>query len=732
MYFGGPGFEEGRAVATDAAGNFYVVGSSASSPGLPGQFLLKFNSAGALLYTVPISGRVYDVATGTGGSAYVVASRQIATEVYAMKVTSSGAIEYISDIPGLAINFSGFERPAIAAGITGNAVVVGRSTFGTVGVPQTNVGPLGDEDAVAVMLDPRGVLTSATFIGGSGADAAAEVAVDFSGSIYVVGRTRSADFPATPGVVRRPVPAGTCRFPSTPCDDAFLVKLGAQGALVFATYYGGIGGDRATAVGVDRGGGVYVVGNANSPDLQVVRAVQPTSPLCPSDPLFCSPSPFVVRYDRTASALTFATYLAGTVSTIANGIAVDPSGNAYVVGVNRGNDFPLLLATQPDNHGGPMVVSDDSGQTWLPSSNLRANRLQAIAWTTDAQPIVYAASDRGLFLSADHGLTWTKRTTFPTRFVSALAIDPVTSQTLYAAIANEGPFPSPDRPGDLLKSVDGGESWVSIGNGLSELARAFVGSIAVAPSQPSTLYIAAGGSRVYASDDGGSTWRGGTEEGYAVGVHPANALRVYATGRNSIKVSTDGGNTWRTTGSGAGIGYPERTGIIVVNPAQPSQVYVGLNNGLARSNDAGETWERFPLGYFDTPYHVAIDPASPGDVWVAKRHISRLDAGSSTFTVVETRFPFTELISLHNGRLLGSQTWNPTGFVTAFNQSGTMLWSTFLGGNFADSVNSVSAQAGSISVVGTTQSAIWPLAAAGPYPYGGANDLFIARYFLGM
>ena len=95
---------------------------------------------------------------------------------------------------------------------------------------------------------------------------------------------------------------------------------------------------------------------------------------------------------------------------------------------------------------------------------------------------------------------------------------------------------------------------------------------------------------------------------------------------------------------------------------------------------------------------------------------------------MEKRFPFTEFISLHSGRLLDSQTWAPTGFVTAFDQSGTMLWSTYLGGNFADSVNSVSAQAGSISVVGTTQSAIWPVAEAGPYPYGGANDLFVARY----
>ena len=119
MYFGGPGFEDGRAVAT-AGGNFYVVGSSSSSPGLPGQFLLKFNSAGTLLYTVAITGRAYDVATGPGGSAFIVASRQLATEVYAMKVTSSGSIEYIADIPGLAINFSGFERPAIAAGTSGD------------------------------------------------------------------------------------------------------------------------------------------------------------------------------------------------------------------------------------------------------------------------------------------------------------------------------------------------------------------------------------------------------------------------------------------------------------------------------------------------------------------------------------------------------------------------------------------------------------------------------------
>jgi hypothetical protein len=196
MYFGGSGSESARAIATDAAGNSYVVGSTSSTTGFPapgipspGSYLLKFDSAGALQYAVPVSGTVYDVATTPDGGAVVVASRTQFADVYVMKVTGSGSAGYQTDIPGLTMSAPYPERAAIAAGPVGHVAVAGRSAGGSFGVPPRTVGPAGGEDAVVVMLDPQGTITSVTLIGGTGADAGADVAMDASGGIYVAGRT---------------------------------------------------------------------------------------------------------------------------------------------------------------------------------------------------------------------------------------------------------------------------------------------------------------------------------------------------------------------------------------------------------------------------------------------------------------------------------------------------------------------------------------------------------------
>jgi hypothetical protein len=285
MYFGGDGQDGGQKIATDAGGNTYVLasiqsGASGPAPGLPAPYLLKFNVAGALQYTVPIIGGAYDVAAAPDGTAFVVGTRMF--QIYVMKVTSSGSVAYTTDLPGLTVVPSQAERPSIAAAPSGDVVVAGRweSGIGSFGT----IGPTGGEDAVVMMLDASGAVTSTWAIGGSKADAAADVAVDSAGSIYVVGRTRSEDFPMTPNAVRPPSAALVCDV--TPfadsCDNAFVVKLDGRGGLVFATYYGGSRAERAIAVGVDRTRGVYIAGTTASRNFPVVRAVQPASTVCPS------------------------------------------------------------------------------------------------------------------------------------------------------------------------------------------------------------------------------------------------------------------------------------------------------------------------------------------------------------------------------------------------------------------------------------------------------------------
>src|SRR5205823_5639947 len=95
-------------------------------------------------------------------------------------------------------------------------------------------------------------LVYCTYLGGSGDEAFAGIAVDGFGNAYVTGGTASTNFPTTLGAYQR-VLGGP--------SDAFVTKLNAAGtALVYSTYLGG-GGDFGLGIAVDAAGNAYVVGD---------------------------------------------------------------------------------------------------------------------------------------------------------------------------------------------------------------------------------------------------------------------------------------------------------------------------------------------------------------------------------------------------------------------------------------------------------------------------------------
>jgi hypothetical protein len=132
------------------------------------------------------------------------------------------------------------------------------------------VQPQHDRDgwlhAFVVKFAPEGgAMIYGTYLGGSGRDMGAAIAVDTAGAAYVTGKTDSSDFPTVNAI--QPALHGA--------TDAFISKLSPDGAsLVHSTFLGGGAQDDGRAIAVDLMGAAYVTGYTASTDFPTVNALQ--------------------------------------------------------------------------------------------------------------------------------------------------------------------------------------------------------------------------------------------------------------------------------------------------------------------------------------------------------------------------------------------------------------------------------------------------------------------------
>ena len=308
-YLGGSNGDEGLGIAVDSSGNAYVTGwtSSTNYPttnafqaatgGLQDAFVTKLNAAGsALVYSTYLG--------GSGGE-------------------------------------TGF---GIAVDSSGNAYVTGQtqsSNFPTANAFQAANGNPGfsPADAFVAKLNAAGsALVYSTYLGGSGNDWGAGIAVDASGNAYVTGTTYSTNFPTANAFQAA---FGGCGN----CGDAFVTKLNAAGsALVYSTYLGGGDFDAGQGIAVDSSGNAYVTGGTSSADFPTANAFQAK--------FGGYIDAFVTKLNATGSALVYSTYLGGSSRDHGLGIGVDSSGNAYVTGQTDSTNFPTANAFQAAFGGG--------------------------------------------------------------------------------------------------------------------------------------------------------------------------------------------------------------------------------------------------------------------------------------------------------------------------------------------------------------------------------------------
>ena len=246
-----------------------------------------------------------------------------------------------------------FRKPVVYQERNGHRELIeGRFTLGrrhTVGFQ------LGNYDhAQPLVIDP--VLAYSTYLGGNGAsgDAAYAIAVDATGDAYVTGETSSGNFPVTAGAYQ-----SANKGLATSTNNAFIAKLNPAGtALVYSTFLGGSGDTAAYALAVDASGNAYVSGSTSAANFPTTAGAIQTA----TNAGATGYNAFVTKLNSTGTALVYSTYLGGSgngngTGDEANGLAVDGSGDAYVVGYTYSSNFPVTpTAFQTTNLAVPNAI----------------------------------------------------------------------------------------------------------------------------------------------------------------------------------------------------------------------------------------------------------------------------------------------------------------------------------------------------------------------------------------
>ena len=236
-YLGGSGSDAGFAIAVDATDAAYVAGQTGSvnfpvtagafqssfQGGLSDCFVSKLNAEGSAL--------VYSTHLGGGG---------------------------LDLCAGLAIDSSH------------NAYVTG-TTYSTNFPVQAPIQSslLGSATAFVTELNPAGsALLYSTYLGGSVLDSGTAIAVDSNGAAYVVGSTGSPDFPVTPGVFQVALNGTLNAFVTK--------LLPGGSGLVYSTFIGGSASDSAQAIAIDSLSQAVIGGLTTSANFPVTNAIQPT------------------------------------------------------------------------------------------------------------------------------------------------------------------------------------------------------------------------------------------------------------------------------------------------------------------------------------------------------------------------------------------------------------------------------------------------------------------------
>jgi hypothetical protein len=401
-------YTEGYGIAVDGTGHAYVTGETLSTdfPVTPGAFrttsgggsggyAVKLTRDGkALIYGTYLNVvRGWSIATDPAGNAYVVGGRGL------VKVAPSGSsMVYEVLVGGSGGPFGGQDDGvAVKADSDGNAYVVGTAysmdvatTPGAFQATRPN-GTSSSGSGFLTKMNPTGTQALfTTYVGTQGMFYPRGLTLDAAGNIYVTGfADNNSSIPGFGGT-GAPFTSYNLNTNFAGIQHAFVIKLNASGATpAFAARIGGgicnnfSCGSASTSgagIAVDAQGNVWIGGTTTSNQIPLVKALYATYAASGN-----WPDLFAAKLSPTGTQMLFSTLLNGQVrgsgspngpgSSELRGIAVDSVGSAYVTGYTDKIDFPVTAGARPAPASGLIVqgfvtkINETKHTTTLLSAN---------------------------------------------------------------------------------------------------------------------------------------------------------------------------------------------------------------------------------------------------------------------------------------------------------------------------------------------------------------------------
>jgi photosystem II stability/assembly factor-like uncharacterized protein len=315
-------------------------------------------------------------------------------------------------------------------------------------------------------------------------------------------------------------------------------------------------------------------------------------------------------------------------------IRIDPS-NTETVWVGTGEGWTRNSVSIGDG----VYKTTDGGENWTHMGLEESERITRIQVDPNDSDTVFvcvtghlwsANEERGVYRTKDGGETWEQMLAVDENTgCSDLAIDPGDANILYAGMWQFRRYPDffeSGGPGSgLYRSMDGGDTWEELTNGLPEGEKGRI-AVAVAPSRPNVVYavVESENTALYRSNNLGESWEEMNTSFAVQGrpfyfaylvVDPNDHKRVYKPGFG-LGISTDGGKSFGSMFGGGFFGSVHSDHhALWVNPHNSNEVILGTDGGVYISNDKAAHWRfvgALPISQF---YQVSYDMDMPYNVY---------------------------------------------------------------------------------------------------------------------